>query len=81
MGCSKCKYSPETYEEYCSGQRDPSTYCPDAYTEKSHLCGNYEKEDNCTDYGSLEKKHLGNPEDKTGIYADYDEPNTIYMNN
>ncbi len=68
MGCSKCEYLSQT-----------NVYCPDAYTEKSHLCGNYEKEDNYTDYGSLGKKYLGNPEDKTGVYADYDEPNTINM--
>ena len=45
MSCKECKNSPKTYEEYCMGQRNPSVYCSDAYTEKSHLCGNYEKED------------------------------------
>ena len=45
MSCKECKNTPKTYEEYCIGQRNPSVYCPDAYTEKSHLCGNYEKED------------------------------------
>ena len=31
-------------------------------------------------YAELEEKHLGNPEDKTGIYADdYDEPETVNM--
>ena len=45
MSCKKCEYSPKTYEEYCIGQKNPSIYCPDAYTEKSHLCGNYAKED------------------------------------
>ena len=42
MGCSKCEYSPKTYE---AGQRKPSAYCPDAYTEKSYMCGNYGKEE------------------------------------
>ena len=45
MSCSKCKYSPKTYEEYCIWQRNSSVFCPDAYTEKSYLCGNYGKED------------------------------------
>ncbi len=30
-------------------------------------------------YAELEKKHLGSPEEKTGIYADYKEPKTISM--
>lgn len=30
-------------------------------------------------YAKLEKKHLGAPEEKTGIYADYKEPKTISM--
>ena len=42
MSCEECIYSPKTYEEYCLGQSNPSKYCPDAYTEKSHLCGNYD---------------------------------------
>lgn len=42
MSCKECEYSPKTYEEYCIGQTNPSIYCPDAYTKKSHLCGNYE---------------------------------------
>lgn len=45
MGCIKCKYAPKTYEEYCAGQRNPGTYCSDAFTEKSHLCGNYDGKD------------------------------------
>lgn len=41
---------------------------------------NYEEvEEELTDYASLEEKHLGSFEDKTGIYADYDEPDTIDM--
>ena len=42
MSCKECAYSPKTYEEYCIGQSNPSMYCPDAYTEISHLCGNYD---------------------------------------
>lgn len=42
MSCEECPYSPKTYEEYCIGQSNSSMYCPDAYTEKSHLCGNYD---------------------------------------
>ena len=38
MSCKQCEYAPKTYEEYCIGQSNPSIYCPDAYTEKSHLC-------------------------------------------
>ena len=45
MSCNKCIYAPKTYEEYCMGQRNPSAFCPDAYSEKSYLCGNYGKED------------------------------------
>ena len=41
MGCADCKCSPKTYEEYCIGQKEPGAYCPDAYTDISHLCGNY----------------------------------------
>ena len=37
--CKDCKNSPKTYEEYCIGQSNPDIYCPDAYTDKSHLCG------------------------------------------
>lgn len=42
---------------------------------------NYEEmEKELTDYAELEERHLGDPEDKTGIYADdYDEPDTIDM--
>lgn len=43
MSCKECKHSPKTYEEYCIGQRNPSAYCPDAYTEKAQYCGNYDK--------------------------------------
>lgn len=39
MSCEECKYSPKTYKEYCI---NPSRYCPDAYTEKAYLCGNYD---------------------------------------
>ncbi|MCR4687708.1 MAG: hypothetical protein K5659_09065 [Lachnospiraceae bacterium] len=42
MSCEECKHSPKTYEEYCIGKSNPTMYCPDAYTEKSHLCGNYD---------------------------------------
>ena len=45
MGCNECKNSPKTYEEFCMSQSNPSVYCPDAYTEKSHLCGNYGKKE------------------------------------
>ena len=41
MSCEECKYSPKTYEEYCIRQSNPSMFCPDAYTEKAHLCNNY----------------------------------------
>lgn len=41
MGCADCKCSPKTYEEYCIGQKEPGAFCPDAYTDISHLCGNY----------------------------------------
>lgn len=42
MSCKECIYSPKTYEEYCIGKSNPNIYCPDAYTEKSYLCGNYD---------------------------------------
>ena len=42
-GCSNCKYSPKTYKEYCMAQNNPTLFCVDAYTEKSHLCGFYRK--------------------------------------
>lgn len=45
MSCRECKNSPKTYEEYCIAQSNPSIYCPDAYTEKSYLCGNYDVEE------------------------------------
>ena len=45
MSCNECKHSPKTYEEYCMGQKDPSTYCPDAHTERAHLCGNYDNKE------------------------------------
>lgn len=40
-GCKKCKHAPTTYEEYCISKSSPHKYCPDAYTDKSYLCGNY----------------------------------------
>ena len=54
MSCKECENSPKTYEEYCIGQSNPSMYCPDAYTEKSYLCGNYD----------VEKSHKAESEDK-----------------
>ena len=42
MSCKECKYSPKTYEEYCMRQDGSNIYCPDAYTEISYLCGNYD---------------------------------------
>lgn len=42
MSCKECINSPKTYWEYCIGQSRPNIYCPDAYTEKSYLCGNYD---------------------------------------
>lgn len=42
MSCEDCKYAPTTYEEYCLSRHNYSGYfCPDSYTEISHLCGNY----------------------------------------
>ena len=47
MSCKECEYAPKTYEEFWLSKQNyfPSYCCPDAYTEKSHLCGNYGKED------------------------------------
>lgn len=46
MSCEECKYSPKTYEEYCLSRHNYSGYfCPDSYTEISHLCGNYGEEE------------------------------------
>ena len=42
MSCWDCKYAPKTYEEYCMCKSKPDIYCPDAFTEVSHLCGNYD---------------------------------------
>lgn len=42
MSCKECEHAPKTYEEFCISRRNYSGYyCPDSYTEKSHLCGNY----------------------------------------
>ena len=55
MSCKECEYAPKTYDEFCISKRNYSGYCcPDAYTEKSHLCGNYGKED--TSQESEDKK-------------------------
>lgn len=54
MSCNECVYAPKTYEEFCIAQRSPSLYCPDANTEKSYLCGNYEKEDTSQERGKEE---------------------------
>ena len=45
MTCQECKYAPKTYAEYCMALRNPTVYCPDAYTEVAHLCGNREEKD------------------------------------
>ncbi len=42
MSCWECEYAPKTYDEFCIAQANPTMYCPDAYTEISHLCGNYD---------------------------------------
>lgn len=55
MSCRECENSPKTYEEYCIAQSNPSIYCPDAYTEKSYLCGNYDVEESEDEEGKNEE--------------------------
>lgn len=45
MSCNECEYRPKTYIDFCLSKFIPDKICPDAYTEKSHLCGKYNKED------------------------------------
>ncbi len=47
IGCSRCPYAPHGAEQMAMAAQDPTTYCPDAYTEKSPECGIYpgKKED------------------------------------
>lgn len=60
MGCNECIYSPKTYEEYCISQSNPDVYCPDAYTEKSYLCGNYCNKDKVESEGKPNDKRRSN---------------------
>lgn len=53
MSCSKCEYCPKTYDEYCISKSNPSVYCPDAFTDRSYLCGNYWKEETSSESEEL----------------------------
>ena len=41
-GCVSCPYGPGNFEEYAMAKQDPSTYCPDAYSERAQYCGMYD---------------------------------------
>ena len=52
-GCSNCSHAPGNAEEFAMAKQDPTTFCPDAYTEKAQYCGNNNKESSEEERGSF----------------------------
>lgn len=43
IGCVSCPYGPGNFEEYAIAQKDPTKYCPDAYSDRAQHCEMYNK--------------------------------------